>query len=129
MMKIRIADSLPIVAAVLNDNGVSLTFDNVLLDTGSAGTLFPFDLLRKHGIQPPPNALIREMSGIGGGVENVIEFHVESVTVGELCVTDFAIQAGNTDHGYEFNAILGFDFLLETKAMVDFAHMQIRQGG
>ena len=68
------------------------------------------------------------MSGIGGGVENVIEFQVESVTVGELCVLDFVIQAGNTDHGYEFNAILGFDFLLETKAMVDFAHMQIRQG-
>ena len=127
-MKIRIADNLPIVTAILNDNGVSLQFDNVLLDTGSAGTLFPFDLLRKHGIQPPPNALIREMSGIGGGVEHVIEFHVESVTVGELYVTDFGIQAGNTDLGYEFNAILGFDFLLETKAAVDFAHMQIEQG-
>ena len=33
MMKVRIADGLPIVAAVLNDNGVSLKFDNVLLDT------------------------------------------------------------------------------------------------
>ncbi len=66
------------------------------------------------------------MSGIGGGVENVIEFHVESVSVGGLCVTDFTIQAGNTDLGYEFNAILGFDFLLEAKAMIDFAHMQIQ---
>jgi len=128
-MKIRIGDNLPIITAILNDNGVSLKFDNVLLDTGSAGTFFPFDLLRKHGIQPPPNALIREMSGIGGGIENVIEFHVESVSVGELCVTDFAIQAGNTDLGYEFNAILGFDFLLEAKAMIDFAHMQVQHSG
>ena len=41
-MKIRIADNLPIITATLNDGGVSLRFDKVLLDTGSAGTLFPF---------------------------------------------------------------------------------------
>ncbi len=68
------------------------------------------------------------MSGIGGGVENVIEFHIETISVGELHVTDFAIQAGNSDYGYEFNAILGFDFLSATKAMVNFSCMELQQG-
>ncbi len=125
-MKIRIADNLPIISATLNDGGVSLRFDKVLLDTGSAGTLFPFDMLREKGIQPPPNARIREMTGIGEGGESVVEFHVKSLTVGELHVANFAIQAGNTDYGYEFDAILGFDFLLAVRAIVDFDRMEMR---
>lgn len=103
-----------------------MSFDKVLLDTGSAGTLFPFDILRKEGIQPPPDARIREMTGIGGGLESVVEFCVDALVVGELTVNDFSIQAGNTDYGYEFNAILGFDFLLETGAIVDLAQMEVR---
>jgi len=126
-MKIRIADNLPMITATLNAGGVSLRFDKVLLDTGSAGTLFPFDRLREKGIQPPPHARIREMTGIGAGRESVVEFHVDALTVGELHVANFVIQAGNTDYGYEFDAILGFDFLLEVGAIVDFDRMEMRR--
>ena len=63
---------------------LNLSFDKVLLDTGSVGTLFPFDILRKEGIQPPPDARIREMTGIGGGLESVVEFCVDALVVGEL---------------------------------------------
>jgi hypothetical protein len=125
-MRIRIADNLPIIAATLEDGGIRLRFDKVLLDTGSVGTLFPFDILRDKGIQPPSNARIREMTGIGESVESVVEFRVESLAVGELHVANFVIQAGNIDYGYEFDAILGFDFLLEVGAMVDFDRMEMR---
>ena len=60
-----------------------------------------------------------------GGVS--LRFHVDALTVGELHVANFVIQAGNTDYGYEFDAILGFDFLLEVGAIVDFDRMEMRR--
>lgn len=126
-MRIQVLDNLPITAATLKDRGISLRFDRVLLDTGSVGTLFPFDVLRENGIQPPPDARLREMIGIGAGGETVVEFNVELLAVGELHAANFPIQAGSTDYGYGFTAILGFDFLREVGAIVDFDRMEIRR--
>ena len=126
-MRIQICDHLPVISATLEIGGHSFRFDKVLLDSGSAGTLFPFDIFRKEGIQPPSDARIREMTGIGGGVESVVEFCVDVLVVGELNATNFIVQVGNTDYGYEFDAILGFDFLLEARAILDFARMEMRR--
>jgi hypothetical protein len=45
MMDISVKNGLPFVSATIIFRGNSLTLENVLLDTGSAGTIFKVDLL------------------------------------------------------------------------------------
>lgn len=54
MMEIFVRDGLPFVSATIIFRGNSLTLENVLLDTGSAGTIFKVDLLIDIGVQPEP---------------------------------------------------------------------------
>ena len=124
-MKIREVGYLPFVQVTLEHQGVKIKFENALLDTGSAATVFPSELLEESGIEPPPNAIVREISGIGGGMEYVLEYSVDAVEVNGLRVEDFVIHSGQADYGYGFNAFVGFDFLKATRALVDFGRMQI----
>lgn len=40
-------------------------------------------------------------------------------------MTDFTIEVGVMDYGFDINGILGMDFLIETGAIIDLARMEI----
>ena len=55
-MKIRIKNGLPYISATLTHHSQSVTLKNVLLDTGSAGTIFSTDRVAVIGL--PTNRTI-----------------------------------------------------------------------
>ncbi len=126
-MKFREVDGLPIGAISIDHAGIGLDFPGALIDSGSAGTLFPSDVLKRYGIVPSANSTVRDMVGIGGGVEQVFEFEVDSVAIGNLKAENFLIQMGKSDYGFGFNVIVGFDFLKAVGAVLDFGRMEIRR--
>jgi hypothetical protein len=126
-MKIRVVDGQPIVSVTLEHDGQRVEFENVLLDTGSGGSLFPTDKLNQAGIQPKPGAIIRQIVGIGGS-ESVIEMPVDRIIVGEMTLDNFIIESGKSYEEFGFEAILGFDFLHATQAVIDLKKMEIRAG-
>jgi hypothetical protein len=66
MSPIIIAHRLPFVSVTIFANGKSLHLPKVLLDTGSAGSVFNTDDLEKIGVVMHPTASLVEMTGIGG---------------------------------------------------------------
>lgn len=78
MIGITIAYDLPFVAVTLTAKNQQVTFERVLLDTGSAATLFKTDNLEQLGIIPQPDNRIRFMAGVGG-IESVIEKQVDAL--------------------------------------------------
>ena len=124
-MKIRVVDKLPLVSVTLSQNNRQVTFPNVLLDTGSAGCVFSTDKLREAGIGPTPDAMIRRVVGIGGA-EFVIETHVDSIQSDRLLASDFTIEIGAVSYGYDFDGILGFDFLQQAQALIDLNTLELR---
>jgi hypothetical protein len=127
-MKINVVDNLPHVTATIRHGSSEAIFNMVLLDTGSAGSVFSVDVLREAGIEPPPEALIRRIVGIGGE-EFVVDIPVDNLIVGDLQANSFTIEAGNLDYGFHFEAIIGFDFLEQARAVIDLAAMEIRKDG
>ena len=127
-MKISIVDNLPHVTATIKRGIKEAEFNTVLLDTGSAGCVFSVDVLSDAGIEPPPEALIRRIVGIGGE-EFVVDIPVDNLSVGDLQTNNFTIEAGNLDYGFHFEAIIGFDFLQQTRAVIDLGTMEIRGDG
>ena len=117
-MKIELRDGLPFVAATLLHQGQSLTLPHVLVDTGSAGSLFSAEELLKINIRLEPNDVLRRIRGVGGAEFVFVKF-IDRLSVGQLRVNHFAVEVGAMDYGIAMTGILGMDFLLQAKARIN----------
>lgn len=127
MPELYIVHGLPLVAVTIFANQKQLTLQAVLVDTGSAGTVFQTDALAAVDLFPEGKDEIITMTGIGGS-ETVIEKQVEALEVGNLSVSPFTIQMGALDYSLKLDGILGADFLLATGAQINFKTMTIDRG-
>lgn len=118
-MNITLIGGLPFVSVDLVYRGRQLTIGNILLDTGSGGTVFQVDTVRSINLSPEPDDTIHCIRGVGG-VEYVFEKKIDLLRVGDRSVKDFPIELGRFDYGHHINGILGADFLIETDAIIDF---------
>lgn len=123
-MNIRLQDELPFVAITLTYRGQSIKFENVLLDTGSAGTIFSTDKLAPIGLWYETDDMVHRIRGVGGA-EFVFSKQIDHLAVGTLHVNDFEIEVGAMDYGFEVDGILGMDFLTRVGAKIDLAALSI----
>jgi hypothetical protein len=93
--------------------------DNVLIDTGSAATIFALDYVRKFGIDSEPEDKIRKIVGVGGN-EYVIEKRIDALIIDDVLIEDSIIQVGNMDYGFGINGIIGGDLLMRTKMIINY---------
>ncbi len=117
-MHIRLENDLAFVTACLLFNGQLLTLEQVVLDTGSAGTLISVDRLLAFGLQLEASDMIHRIRGVGGS-EFVFTKSVDVISVGELSLHDFDVEVGPLDYGFQLDGILGLDFLRRVKAHID----------
>lgn len=125
-MKIRLRDGLPYVVVSIKHHDQQLTLENVLLDTGSAGTIFPTDKVLAIGLRYEADDIVHRIRGVGGA-EFVFTKEVNFLSVGELQVSDFEIEVSAMDYGFEIDGIVGMDFLTKVGAVVDLAKLEIYQ--
>ncbi|GIK56645.1 MAG: hypothetical protein BroJett015_23080 [Chloroflexota bacterium] len=124
-MKIEVRDGLPYVSAKLTHLGKTITLNNVVVDTGSALTLFRTDDLLQLGILFASDDVVEQVRGIGG-VETVVAKRIETISLGGLLLTDFIVDMSAMNYGFVIDGLLGFDFLQQAGAVIDLAAMEIR---
>ena len=126
-MKFEMDDLLPLVAVQIEYNGMRKTFTNVLLDTGCSSTILDTDLCEEVGLMLDlENAITRKMYGIGG-TEICIEQKVSGMTIDKFPLNDFIIQLGDVREMHGFDGIVGSDFYLKNKLIIDFENMEVRK--
>jgi hypothetical protein len=123
-MKIIIKHGLPFISAVLTYRQKELKIENILLDTGSGGTIFSTDLLNRIGLKPEPKDKIQRIKGVGG-TEYVYQKQINFLSVGILSVNNFIIEIGAIDYGFDIQGIIGTDFLMKTEAVIDFKNLKL----
>lgn len=124
-MKLRLEGWLPYVSENLRFAGRQLTLQQVLLDTGSAGSVFAADAVEPLGIEPAGTDRVRRILGVGGS-EFVYSKRVEELALGKMVVEDFEIQVGAMRYGFPLDGIVGMDFLIATGAIIDLAILELR---
>ena len=97
---------------------------NFLIDTGSASTLLAAEIAVQLGLGPDPNDIIREIRGVGG-TEFVYEKTIDLIQLGSKQMKNLRIQIGDMDYGFEMDGIIGFDFLKNSKALINLANMEV----
>jgi predicted aspartyl protease len=126
-MKFQMDDSLPLVSVEIEYAGQKKTFSNVLLDTGCSSTILDTDLCEEIGLMLDlENAITRKMYGIGG-TEICIEQKVNGMNIGQFQLNNFTIQLGDVREMHGFDGIIGSDFFLEHKLIIDFENMEVRK--
>jgi hypothetical protein len=113
------------VSATLTNEGRQLTLDNVVLDSGSVTTIFATERLALIGISPQPEDVPHEVRGIGGS-EYVLDKTIQRLTVGDFSRDNFGIEIGAVDYGFDIDGILGLDFLMQVKAIIDLDRLELR---
>lgn len=124
-MKIRLQNGLPYVTVKVIYRDCCLELYDVLLDTGSAGTIFSIDKLLDIGLEYAADDAVHRIHGVGG-MEFVFSKTVERLAVGNIFVDDFDIEVGAMNYGFVMDGIIGVDFLLRVGAIVDLAAMEVR---
>ena len=125
-MKLRIERGLPFAQIAITHAGQRLTLERVLIDTGSAGTIFQTAVLQQIGIEYSPDDEMHRIRGIGG-TEFVFSKRLGTIEAGDLSVADFSVEVGWMDYGLELHGILGLDFLRRSAAVIDLAALELRR--
>lgn len=123
-MNIEFRDSLLFVSVLLEFQGQQIELHNCLLDTGSAGTIFATDQLASIGVHYEPDDIVHQIYGVGG-TEFVFTKQIDRLHLAELTVEDFEIEVGAMDYGFPLDAIIGLDFLMAVRAILDLDQMRI----
>ena len=126
-MKLRLEGRLPFISATLRFAGRELTLHEVLVDTGSAGSVFSADVVDSLGIEPEGPDRIRRILGVGGS-EFVYSKRIEELAIGEIGIEGFEIHVGAMRYGFPLEGIVGMDFLLATRAILDLEALELRVG-
>ena len=123
-MRLTLRDNLPFVTATLAYRGTVVMAPHVLIDTGSARTIFAADIVFGMQIVPSPEDILYTIRGIGGR-EAVFARQVDYLQVGDRQLPSFEIEVGGMDYGLEINGILGMDFLRQAGAVLNLAELSL----
>lgn len=110
---------LPFVEAEVTFRGKSIHLENVLIDTGSAGTIFNVNKLETIGVKPEPNDVTQTIQGVGG-LEFVYTKNIDQITISnDIKIDNFNVELGSMDYGLEIDGIIGYDFLKHLGLVID----------
>ncbi|HOU13300.1 MAG TPA: aspartyl protease family protein [Anaerolineae bacterium] len=123
-MQLNLRDGLAFISVAATYAGKTCVISDVIVDTGSATTMFSANQLAALDITPEPDDVLYTIKGVGG-VEVVFSRKISCLQIDSCEVTDFEIEVGGMDYGFTINGILGMDFLLQTGAILDLEHLEI----
>lgn len=109
-MNIDIRYGLPFIQVTICYRAKELHLGNVLLDTGSARTIFNADAVDVIGVKVEPDDFMNKIRGVGG-IEVVYSKLFDFVKVGKTKLPAFEVEIGEMNYGMEIDGIIGFDFI------------------
>ncbi len=124
-MQLTLKDGLPFTTIKIAHNNTEIEIPHVLIDTGSAGTIFSVDALAQIGIAPEPQDTLHTIRGVGG-IEAVFTRQIDRLQIEQRQVVRFEIEVGGMDYGFEINGIAGMDFLTQAKAIINLSTLEIQ---
>lgn len=111
------------ISCELKYEGVELSIENCLLDTGSATTAIDMDLVNFNYDKP---AKIKRLFGIGGGTQEVVSQEVEQFVIGSQVFKDVEIEFGDLQAELGINGFLGNDLLKDFTVLIDYKKHELQ---
>lgn len=115
---INLFNDLPFIEITVYHNNQTIKLPNVLLDTGSASTILKLDLVEEIGLTVELDDVLGTISGVGGS-EFVFFKRVDAIEVNGFRIENMQVDIGTMNYGIEIDGIIGMDFLLKARGIID----------
>jgi len=124
MINLKIENGLLFCEVMVKNDRNILKIPNVLVDTGSAGTIFKTEVLEEVGIKQEPADPIEVIRGVGGN-EFVFIKKIDEIQFGDHQLNDFQVEVGAMDYGIKINGIVGLDLLMSLGITIDLEKLEM----
>jgi len=105
--------------------GKSKIIDNIVIDTGAAGTIISPDAVDDIGIYAELGDRIMEYYGVGGSTHNAFIKTIDEIKVGTQSSRNIEIDFGLIDTNGEINGLLGLDILMNLGVVIDLKNLSL----
>jgi predicted aspartyl protease len=109
---------LPFIEITVYYNNQRLRLPNVLIDTGSSSTILKLDLVEEIGMTVELDDVLGSIRGVGGS-EFVYFKTVEAIEINGFRIENFQVDIGTMNYGIDIDGIIGMDFLLRARGIID----------
>lgn len=123
-MKITLQDGLPVIDVILQNSGRSISLKNVVIDTGSATSIFASHLVRNIGLKQQATDVPIIIRGVGGK-EYVYTKQVDAIVIGEVVLPNAIIDIGEMAYGFDVDGLLGIDLLQMARMIIDLDKLEL----
>lgn len=123
MMKLEYRDGLLFASIEISYKGKSKVIDNVVIDTGAAGSLISPDAVDDIGIYAEADDKIMEYYGVGGSTHNAFSKSIEAIKIGKGEIPNINIDFGMIDEDGYINGLLGLDVLIKLEANINLKNL------
>ncbi|TDF97053.1 aspartyl protease family protein [Paenibacillus piri] len=120
-MNLNVKFGLPFVSVTIQFRGQQLMLEKVLLDTGSAGTIFKADVVGTIGVVPESEDVVDSIQGVGG-IESVYTKNFDAIHFEGVCIDNFQVEIES--NGLDMDGIIGFDFIRTSCLIIDTVSMR-----
>jgi hypothetical protein len=123
-MQLQLIDDLPFATITVAYQGRFVEIPKVLIDTGSATSIFSADQVATIQLFPAPEDILYTIRGVGG-IEVVFTRIVDYIQVGTKKLPNFQVEIGGKDYGFDIQGILGMDYLIKVGALIDLSRLDL----
>lgn len=109
---------LPFIEITVYYNNQSIKLSRVLIDTGSSSTILKLEIVEEIGLTVDFDDVLGTISGVGGS-EFVFFKTVDAIEVEGFKILNFQVDIGTMNYGIDIDGIIGMDFLLKAKGIID----------
>lgn len=124
-MKLDYKDGLLFASIEILYKGKSKIINNVVVDTGAAGSIISPDCVDDIGIYAEVNDRIMEYYGVGGSTHSAFVKNIDKIKIGSKSVNKIDIDFGLIDQNGEINGLIGLDVLVNLGAVINLEKMTI----
>ncbi|MBI3241107.1 MAG: aspartyl protease family protein [Chloroflexi bacterium] len=89
-------------------------------------TVFSADKVLAIGLKLETDDVVHRIRGVGGA-EFVFTKRISRLSLGKLEASEFEIEVGAMDYGFDMDGIIGMDFLTQVGAVIDLKRLEIYQ--
>ncbi|TYQ18131.1 UNVERIFIED_CONTAM: putative aspartyl protease [Acetivibrio alkalicellulosi] len=119
MYKLKFKNGLFYADITILHEGKEVKVIDVIIDTGASKTIILPDFLYEYDISFNDDDELVVMSGIGGAEASAFRKRIESISLGDIVLTNMFIDFGVIDPKDGVNGLIGNDFLKTGKVIID----------
>lgn len=106
-------------SVILQQEGKSITIDDVIVDTGAYHSIILTDYLEDLDVEFTEDDELVKSSGYGGLQMSSVRKKIDKIKIGDILLTNMKIDFGEIDPYERVNGLIGLDFLRTAGVIID----------